>query len=171
MLQGCFMQRVASHLLSLWHIFFGHKISFQTKVSFDVAITFFKSFRSWRGWWHKKWTYEIPIPFSAWSFWIDRLKLWNSCRLFPCVWVWPSNHCLRNIVAVLKGIPCLRKAGEIDIILAEQSLDRHLQGNQIPSRLKDNLGYSAAQALEPLYKRTLDGIWFANGGSVERDTQ
>jgi len=39
-------------------------------------------------------------------------------------------------VAVLKGIPCLRKAGEIGITLAEQSLDRHLQRKQIPSMRK-----------------------------------
>ena len=50
--------------------------------------------------------------------------------------LWWIKWLLRNIVAVLKGIPCLRKAGETDITLAKQSLDRHLQGKQIPSMRK-----------------------------------
>ena len=79
----------------------------------------------------------------AYLLWKEKIYS-NQCFIWPLLLGWPSkylsplcsNHVnLRNrsstSVPVLTGMTCLRKAGEIDIILAKKSLDRHLQGNQI----------------------------------------
>ena len=81
---------------------------------------------------------------SFWHICCGKKIYSNQCFIWPLLLGWPSkylsplcsNHVnLRNrsstSVPVLTGMTCLRKAGEIDIILAKKSLDRHLQGNQI----------------------------------------
>jgi hypothetical protein len=115
MLQGCFVQRVASHLFSFWRIFFGNKISFQTNVFLDVAITYyFLQILQTGGVMTKKSIYSEPTDTNSIlsmkclnrsGSWNSNLQVWNSCtRLFPCVWGWPSNHL--NYIADTLLTPC-----------------------------------------------------------------
>ena len=167
----------------------------------DVAITFFKSFRQGAWWHKTSKLIQTIVnlwdtnPILSMKFlnrsgsWNTNLEVWNSCtRLFPCVWGWPSNH-LNHIEETLLT-PCdelnnFKKysgGAERQTLSKESRWDWHHLGRAESAHCRetkfhqnsgagDNLGYSAAQALEPLYKRTLDGIWFTNGGNVERDTQ
>ena len=86
--------------ISFWRIFFGNKISFQTKVFLMSPLL--SSNPSDRGRDDKKSIYSEPTDtnpilsmkgLNRSGSWNTNLKVWNSCtRLFPCVWGWPSNH-------------------------------------------------------------------------------